>query len=147
MKKGILVLAICIVGCIATLYGKRLGKKIMNGTPVSKTVCFSINAGTDYTGRIYRKSTVKVVLSIYKYKNNQRELVWKELVDEGNVKNYNSNKQSLYREVTVYNVLDRHETLAAFYETIYNSKGSKFSYVDGLTLSQGSRVDSLNIVI
>ena len=135
-----------IICCGESLYGKKIYNVIVE-KPETKTVCFSIAAGTDYSSSIYKKSKVKVHLSIYKFAGPDRELVWEGIVDEGKIQQYPTTAKQLYREVTVYNVFDSHETLAAYYEVEYNSKGSKISYSEGRRLSKGTSCDSLNISI
>ena len=56
--------------------------------PVSKTVRFSVFAATDYTSALYHQSKAKVLLSIWKYKGKDQQVMWSEVIDEGKLKNY-----------------------------------------------------------
>lgn len=146
MKKSICILVVFLISGAATLYGKKIGQIIL-GKPENKTVRFSVYAGTDYSAPLYNRSRAKVILTICRFANNKQQIVWQEVIDNGKNKNYPASSKPLYREVSVYNVFDRTETLAAYYEVIYNTKGSKMSYVQGIPLSQGSKADSLQISI
>lgn len=146
MKKCICILAVFLISGVVTLYGKKIGHIIFE-KPENKTVRFSVFAGTDYSGSLYKKTKTKVKLTIYRFAGERQEIVWEGIVDEGRVRNYPASSKPLYREVCVYNVFDRNETLAAYYEVVYDSKGSKMSYMQGITLSPGSKVDSLQISI
>ncbi len=144
MKKCIGILAVIFISGVVTLYGKKI-THIISEKPENKTVRFSVFAGTNYSGSLYKKSKTKVNLTIIRFTGNDQEIVWEGVVDEGRVKNYPASSKPLYREVRVYNVYDRNETLVAYYEVVYDSKGSKMSYMEGITLSPGSKVDSLQI--
>jgi hypothetical protein len=139
-------LAVFFVSGAFTLYGKRI-TYLISEKPENKTVRFSVFAGTDYSGSLYKKTKTKVKLTIVKCTGDKQEVAWEGVVDEGRVKNYPASSKPLYREVRVYNVYDRNETLAAYYEVVYDSKGSKMSYMQGIILSPGSNVDSLQIKI
>jgi len=146
MKKGICILTVLLLGCLAGLYGKKITHIITPKTE-SKTIRFKVFAGTDYSTFLYKKSTAKVILSVYKFEGDQQELVWEGVIDKGAIKNYPSSANSLFREVSVHNINDHNETLAAYYKVIYDYKGSKMFYEEGLTLSAGSGTDSLNIAM
>ncbi len=146
MKKSVCILAFLILSGAVGLYGKKISV-MMFEKPESKTVRFSVFAGTDYSTSLYKKSKAKVILSIYKYRGNSQQLVWEGMIDQGNIKNYPTSEKPLFREVSVKNVYDRKEKLAAFYTVIYDSKGSKLSYEDGINLSDGNATDSLRISI
>ncbi len=66
---------------------------------------------------------------------------------------YNQDKEVMLQQSvsladTIKNELnDRHETLAAFYKVEYNYKGSLLSYQEGISLANGSNIDSLMISI
>jgi len=146
MKKGICILMFLLLGGIAGLYGKKISHII---TPKSdtKTVRFLVFAGTDYSTGLYKKSTAKVILTICRFTGDQEEVVWEGVVDEGAIKNYPFRGNSIYKEVAVYNVWDRTQTLAAYYKVIYDWKGSRMSYQEGITLGNGSGTDTLRIAI
>ncbi len=146
MKKSIGILAVFFISGVVTLYGKKI-THIISEKPENKIISFSIYAGTDYSGSLYKKTKTKVNLTIVRFTENKQEIVWEGVVDEGRVKNYPASSKPLYKEVCVYNVYDRNETLAAYYEVVYDSKGSKMSYMQGITLSPGSKVDSLQVSI
>lgn len=146
MKKGIFILVIFLFTGIMGMYGKRI-RHIIAEKPETKTIRFSVFAGTDYSTSLYNKSKAKIILSVYRYSGNKQELVWEGEIDKGYIKNYPAGANPLFKEVTVYNVYDRHETLGAFYKVIYDYKGSKLSYEEGLSLSAGSITDSLRIPI
>jgi len=146
MKKGICVLMFLLLGCIAGLYGKKISH-IIKPKSDTKTVRFLVFAGTDYSTRLYKKSRAKVILTICKFTGDQEEVVWEGVVDEGLIKNYPSRLNSVFKEVAVYNVWDRTQTLAAYYKVIYDYKGSRMSYQEGITLGDGSGTDTLRIAI
>ncbi|MGI8637305.1 MAG: hypothetical protein ACR2KZ_18075, partial [Segetibacter sp.] len=128
MKRFICILAVFLISGAATLYGKKI-RQIISEKPETKTVSFSVYAGTDYSASLYKKSRAKVILTVCKFSKGTQEIVWQGMVDNGGVKNYPSSLNPLYKEVSVYNVFDSHEKLAAYYEVIYESRGSKLSYV------------------
>jgi hypothetical protein len=146
MKKCIGILAVFFISGVVTLHGKKI-THLISEKPENKTVRFSVFAGTDYSGSLYKKTKTKVNLTIVRFSNDKQEIVWEGVVDEGRVKNYPSMYKPLYKQVRVYNVYDRNQTLAAYYEVVYESKGSRMSYMQGITLSRGSKVDSLQISI
>lgn len=146
MKKGICILAVFLISGAATLYGKKI-RQIISEKPESKTVSFSIFAGTDYSSSLYKRSKAKVILTVCKFRGDKQEIVWQGVVDDRGVKNYPSSFNPLYKEVCIYNVFDRYEKLAAYYQVIYESKGSTFTYVEGIPLTAGSKKDSLLISI
>lgn len=146
MRKGIFILVIFLFTGIIGMYGSRI-RQIIAEKSETKTIRFSVFAGTDYSKSIYNKSNAKIFLSVYKYNRGKQELVWEHEIDKGSVKNYPSILKSVFREVTVYNVYDRNETLAAFYRVVYDYKGSMLSYQEGISLSKGSITDSLKISI
>jgi hypothetical protein len=145
MRKAICILAVLLVTGVASLYGKKISH-LISEKPSNKTVCFSVFA-TDYSAPIFKKSKAKVILTICKFNNGQQEVVWEGVIDETNVKDYPRKSKSLYREVCIHNVYDGKETLAAYYQVIYDVKGSKMSYLDGVSLSKGSHTDSLQVSI
>ena len=128
------------------LYGKKISFMVYE-KPATKTVEFSVFAGSDYSASLYKKSKARVVLTVYKYAGDSREVVWEGNVDEGNVKNYPSIYQPVVRKVSIYNVFESKETLVAAYKVIYDSKESKLSYEDGIILSKGSASDTLAVKI
>lgn len=145
MRKSICILAAFLVVSAVTLYGKKI-THLISEKPSHKTIRFLVSA-TGYSAPIYNKTTANVKLTIYKFYNNRQEIVWQGVVDKGGIKNYPGVSQPLFKEVSIYNVYDRSETLAAFYEVEYTSKGSKLSYIEGINVSAGSKVDSLKISI
>lgn len=74
-------------------------------------------------------------------------MVWEGIVDQGSIKNYPTQAEPIIKEVSIYQVYDRHETLAAYYKVLYDYKGSEMFYEDGISLSSGSGLDSLQIKI
>ena len=146
MKKSISFLVIFLLTGVMALYGKKMSH-LITAKPETKTVRFSVFAGTDYSPSLYKKSKAKVVLTIVKFKGDKQEVMWEGTIDEGYVKNYPSPDKSLFREVSVHNVYDYNESLAAYYTVIYDYKGSKISYQEGISLSGGSRIDSMKISI
>ena len=146
MKKGIFILVVFLFTGVIAMYGKRM-RHIIAEKPETKTVRFSVFAGTDYSTFPYKKSKARVILTIYRFIDNKQELVWEGQINKGSVKSYPSDANPLFKEVSVYNVYDRNETLAAYYKVIYDYKGSTVSYEEGLSLSPGSGADSLNISI
>ncbi len=146
MKRFFCILAVFLISGAATLYGKKI-KQIIFEKPETKTVSFSVYAGTDYSASLYKKSRAKVVLTVCKFSNGNTEIVWQGVVNNGGVKNYPSSFNPLYKEVCIYNVFDSREKLAAYYEVIYESKGSKISYVQAINLKSGSKEDSVQIAI
>lgn len=139
-------MAVFLISSVFALYGKKINKMIFE-KPEVKTVQFSIYAGGDYSSKLYRKSKAKVILSIYKYSNNNREMVWQGNIEQMDIKSYPSNENPLFREVRVYNVFESSETLVASYQVIYDSKGSELSYEDGTVLSKGVSDDKVSISI
>ncbi|MCW3105635.1 MAG: hypothetical protein JWQ09_141 [Segetibacter sp.] len=146
MKKGILLISAIIMSSAIGLYGKKISYMIYE-RPSVKTVEFSVSLGSDYSAPLYKKSKAHVYLSIYKFSNNNSEIVWEGTVDKGNIKNYPSASDPLYRKVTIHNVYESRETLVASYKVIYNSKESELSYEDGIILSKEMKSDILNIKI
>ncbi|MCW3113742.1 MAG: hypothetical protein JWR18_2138 [Segetibacter sp.] len=146
MKKGIFVLVVFLFTGIIGMYGKRIGH-IIAEKPEIKTVRFSVFAGTDYSKYQYKKSKAKVVLTVYRFAGDKQELVWEGEIDKGSIKSYPSPDQPIFKEVSVFNVYDRNETLAAYYKVIYDYKGSEISYEEGISLSAGSNIDLLKIPI
>lgn len=146
MKKGISFLVVFLLSGVMALYGKKISH-IIKAKPETKTVRFSVFAGTDYSPSLYKKSKAKVVLTICRFKRDKQEVIWEGTIDEGYVKNYPSSDNLLFREVSVHNVYDSKETVAAYYKVIYDYKGSKISYEDGISLSRGSSLDSMRISI
>ena len=144
MKKCISLLAVFLISGAVALYGKKI-YYIISEKPESKTVEFSIYAGSDYSSKLYKKSKARVILTVCKFSGNNQEIVWQEEVDKGSMKNYPSSENALFKKVSVHNVFESKETLAAYYEVIYESKGSKLSYQKGLLLSRGSNENSLDI--
>jgi len=144
MKKCISLVAVFLISGAVALYGKKI-YHIIAEKPESKTVEFSIYAGSDYSSKLYKKSKARVILTICKFSGNSQEIVWQEEVDKGSMKNYPSAEDALFKKVSVHNVFESKETLAAYYEVIYESKGSKLSYQKGVLLSRGSNENSLNI--
>jgi hypothetical protein len=146
MKKGISILMVFLFSGAMALYGKKISH-IITAKPVTKTIRFLVFTGTDYSSSLYKKSNAKVILTICRFYDDKQQIVWEGVIDKGSIKNYPSSPNSLFREVSVYNIFDRTETLAAYYKVIYDYKGSKMSYEEGLSLSAGSGADSLKISI
>jgi len=146
MKKGICVLAAFLISGAASLYGKKI-RQMISEKPENKTISFSVFAGTDYSAPLYRKQKARVILTICRFKGGKQEIIWQEVIDKGNINNYPDSSKVLYREVSVNNVFDSKEIVAAYYKVLYNSKGSKISYENGISLLPGSRSDSLQISI
>jgi len=146
MKRFICILAVFLLSGAATLYGKKI-RQIISEKPETKTVSFEVYAGTDYSAALYKKSKAKVILTVCKFSEGSPEIVWQGVVDNGGVKNYPSPSDPLYKEVSIYNVFDSHEKLAAYYEVIYESRGSKLSYLQGINLKSGSKEDLVKIAI
>jgi len=146
MKKGIFILMFFLLSGIAGLYGKKISH-IIKPKSDTKTVRFFVFAGTDYSTNLYKKSKARVILTICRFRGAQEEVVWEGVVDEGAIKNYPSRVNSILKEVSVYNVSDRIETLAAYYKVVYDYKGSTMTYQEGITLGDGSGTDSLKIAI
>ncbi len=146
MKKGICILAAFLVSGAASLYGKKIGQMIFE-KPENKTVSFSVFAGTDYSAPLYRKQEAKVILTICRFRGDKQEIIWQEVIDKGNINNYPDSSKVLYREVSVNNIIDSKEIIAAYYKVLYSSRGSEISYEDGISLSRGSKSDSLQISI
>lgn len=145
MKKGICILAAFLISGAATLYGKKISQMIFE-KPENKTVSFSVFAGTDYSAPLYRKQKAEVILTIRRFRGGKQEIIWQEVIDKG-LNNYPDSSKVLYREVTVNNIFDSKEIVAAYYQVLYRSRGSKISYENGISLSHGSKSDSLQISI
>jgi hypothetical protein len=146
MKKGISLVAVLIMSSAIALYGKKISFMIYE-KPATKTVEFSVYAGSDYSASLYKKSKARVVLTVYKYAGESREVVWEGNIDEGNIKNYPMLYRPLIRKVSIHNVLESRETLVAAYRVIYDSRESNLSYEDGVILSKGSTSDTLAVKI
>ena len=69
--------------------------------PVTKTIQFSIFAGSKYSSALYKQSKAKVELSIWKYSKSNTELVWHTTIDQGRLKNYPGADEAIFREVNV----------------------------------------------
>ncbi|MDQ6812246.1 MAG: hypothetical protein M3040_00680 [Bacteroidota bacterium] len=146
MKKGIFILVFFLFSSVVVLYGKKI-RHIIAEKPETKTVRFSVFAGTDYSTFLYKKSKAKVILSIYRFENKEQILVWQGEIDRGSIKNYPAASNPLFKEVSVFNVYDHNETLAAYYKVVYDYKGSQVSYEEGISLGAGSGLDTFNIAI
>ena len=146
MKKGICILAAFLISGAASLYGKKI-RQVIFEKPENKTVSFSVFAGTDYSAPLYRKQKAKVILTICRFRDGKKEIIWQEVIDKGNVNNYPYSSKVLYRKVSVNNILDSKEIVAAYYKVLYSCKGSNISYENGVSLSPGSNSDSLQISI
>lgn len=146
MKKSILILVMFLFSGVMALYGKRISH-LVTPKAETKTVRFSVFAGTDYSTPLYKKSRAKVVLTICRYSADKQEIVWEGIVDKGFIKKYPGKDDAIFREVSIHNVYDRSETLAAYYKVVYEYKGSEITYEEGVTLSAGSATDSLSVGI
>ena len=146
MKKGLLVLMVFLLSGAMALYGKRISN-IVRAKPETKTVRFLVYAGTDYSPSLYKKSNATVTMTIYRFKNDGREVIWEGIIGQRSVKSFPSPYNAVYREVSVHNVYDRVETIAASYKVTYDYKGSDMSYEEAIPLSEGSKADSLRIAI
>lgn len=144
MKKCVLFVTLFFITGAAALYGKRINNLIYE-KPQTKTVQYSVYAAKGYSSSIYRKSKVRVVLSIYKFSPNTVEMVWEGIIDEARLKSYPSSSNPAFREVSVHNVLDSKETLAAYYKVIYVSEGSELSYEKGVSLGKGAKAEAVAI--
>ena len=140
------LMAVFLISSVIALYGKKINY-IISEKPKMKTIQFSIFAGGDYSSSLYKRSKARVVLSVYRYKGDQREMVWTGNIDERNIKSYPLNSNPLFRKVCIYDVYESKETLVASYQVLYDSKGSKMSYEDGIILSKGESNDSVSISI
>lgn len=146
MKKLIAFVAVFLISGAVALYGKKINYLIFEkGT--TKTVKFSIYAGSDYSASLYKKSKARVILTIYKFAGNERTVVWEGSVDERSVKNYPASSSPLIRKVSIHDVFESRETLVASYKVEYDSKESKLMYEDGTILSRGTENDILEIAI
>jgi hypothetical protein len=144
MKKSILVLGPFLFSL--ALQGKV--QEIMKpAKPVVKTVQFSVFAGSSYSNVLYNQLEGKVLLSVWKYNGNCQELLWQCIVDEGKLKDYPGSDKAIFREVSIYGISERKETLVAGYEVIYDTKGSKMFYNKGKILPVGDKDFKLNISI
>ena len=115
--------------------------------PVSKTIRFSIFAAIDYTAPSYKHSKAQVLLSIWKYKGGEPELVWSQVIDQGQLRNYPNEESALFREVHINNVREKSEELVAGYKIIYNSKGSELSYDKGYLIPAGNKAKELTVAL
>lgn len=145
MKKSIVLIILFLIST-AAINGKKITTLIFE-TPQVKTVKFSVFTGSDYSGRLYKNSKAKVILSIYKFRDNQSELLWKGEIDQGNIRNYPTACDPLFRKISIYNVFESRETVCASYKVIYNTKGSKMSYENGIVLSSDTLRNTLPIAI
>jgi hypothetical protein len=146
MKKGICILMFLLLSGVVGLYGKKISH-IIKAKPETKTIHFRVFAGTDYSTSLYKKSRAKVILTVCKFVEDRQEVVWEGVIDQGRIRNYPLSGNPLFREVSFHNIYDRDETLAAYYRVIYDYKGSRMFYEEGITLSPGSSTDSLIISI
>lgn len=128
------------------LYGKRFSVLIAE-KPVARSIEFAVYAGSDYSSPLYKKSSAKVVLSLYRFADNSRELLWEGEVNEGSVKNYPSETDPIIKRVTLYNVFEKRETIVASYKVIYDALESELSYEDGMVLTRGEKENSVAIKI
>ncbi|HEX8357936.1 MAG TPA: hypothetical protein VF610_11005 [Segetibacter sp.] len=146
MKKLIAFIVFFLVSGVVALYGKKINY-LMFEKGTTKTVKFSVYAGSDYSASLYKRSKAKVLLTIYKFANGERTVVWEGIVDEGPVKNYPVASTPLVREVSIYNVFESQETLVASYKVMYDSKEAKLSYENGIVMSDNLKGDTLAIAI
>jgi hypothetical protein len=146
MRKGILLLAVILFSTAVALYGKKITYKIYE-KPSTKTVEFSVYAGSSYSSSLYKNSKAKVVLTVYKYAGESREIVWEGNIDEGNIKNYPLAHEAVVRRVSIYNVYDSKETLVAAYRVVYKSKDSELSYEDGIILPKDTTEETVKVKI
>ncbi|HEX8278468.1 MAG TPA: hypothetical protein VF540_07225, partial [Segetibacter sp.] len=124
MKKLIALITLFFISGAIALYGKKINY-LMFEKGKTKTVKFSIYAGSDYSASLYKKSKARVVLTVYRFAGNERTVVWEGSVDEGRIKNYPASSDPLIRKVSIYNVFESQETLVASYKVVYDSKESK----------------------
>jgi hypothetical protein len=115
--------------------------------PVSKTIRFSVFAATDYASVLYRQSKAKVLLSIWKYKGKDQQLMWSEIIDEGKLNNYPLEDDALFREIYIPQVYEKSERLVLSYKIIYNSKGSELSYEKGYYVPAGDKPKELPVAL
>lgn len=71
MKKAIFILVVFLFTGIVGMYGKRM-RQIIAEKPETKTVHFSVFAGTDYSTFLYKKSKVKIILTIYRFADDKQ---------------------------------------------------------------------------
>ena len=76
MKKGISLVAVLVMSSAIALYGKKISFMIYE-KPATKTVEFSVFAGSDYSSSLYKKSKASVVLTVYKYAGDSGKLFGK----------------------------------------------------------------------
>jgi len=143
MRKYLFLLLVPILFSIALQGNVR--DIIKPEAPVSKTVRFSIFSAIDYKSPSYKNSKAQVLLSIWKYKNGNPELVWSQIVNEGGLKNYPAEENALFREININNVKERSERLVAGYKIIYNTKGSELSYEKGYLVPEGQEIKELPV--
>ena len=115
--------------------------------PVTKTIQFSIFAGSKYSSALYKQSKAKVELSIWKYSKSNTELVWHTTIDQGRLKNYPGADEAIFREVNVHGILEGKETLVAGYKVIYDWKGSQLSYDKGKIVKKGAEANTVTVGI
>jgi hypothetical protein len=127
MKKILFFAAIFLSFAAIALQGK-ITSVIVPEKLVTKTVEFSMFLANNYTAPIFKKSSAKIVLTVYKLKGNSQEILWQIVVDKGNLKNYPSYEKSLFRKVSIYNIHEQSESVVASYKVIYDTRGSEFSY-------------------
>jgi hypothetical protein len=82
MKKLVAFIAVFFISGAVALYGKKINY-LMFEKGTTKTVKFSIYAGSDYSASLYKKSKARVILTVYKYAGDERTVVWEGNVDEG----------------------------------------------------------------
>ncbi len=115
--------------------------------PVTKTVQFSVFAGSKYSSSLYKHSKAKVELSIWKRNKSYTEMVWHATIDAGKLKNYPSFDSAIFKEVNVHGIIEGRETLIAGYKVIYDWKGSKLSYDRGKIVTEGTKANKVTVGI
>lgn len=143
MKKVVLVICAILLSGAATLYGRRVWE--FYDKRQEKTVRFEIFAGTDYSNSIYKRSKAQVELTICRFANAKKELLWESTVNEGTLQNIPTSSKPVYKQVVIHGVHDKSEILAAYYQVRYVTGRSTIEYTHDLRLSPGSSIDSVQI--
>jgi len=143
MKKIIFLISIFLISGAIALQGKISGFKFREKVQ-TRTVQFSIFVGTNYSGKLYKKSKAKVILSVYRLQGNSKDVLWESIVDRGNLRNYPQRNNALFRNLTFYNIPEHSQQIVASYKVVYNTKASEMAYEENCLLS-GAKGDTLQI--
>lgn len=127
MKKTISFIAVFLISGAVAIQGK-MANMVMQDKVTNKVVDYSIIAAGNYSGALYKNTTAKVVLTVYKLTGDEQQILWETTIDKGKLKNYPYKKEPLVRRLCFYNIHEYKEDLIASYRIIYYYRGYELYY-------------------